>query len=291
MTECSLCPRKCRVDRARAVGFCKESDLIRISRAALHFWEEPVISGTKGSGAVFFCGCNLGCAFCQNREISTAENNGIAVSKDRLYEIFCELTQSGAHNINLVTPTHYTDVLAAVLERPLSVPVVWNSSAYERVESLKLLQNKVQIFLPDLKFCESEVSQKYAGAPDYYKVAQRAIDQMVKMRPRVQIKNGVMQSGVMVRHLVLPGHIENSKRVIDLFAARYKGAALFSLMFQYTPQKGCASPLNRRVSKREYDALLNYLYKKDITKGFVQELSSAKQEYLPLFDGTGVLPL
>lgn len=288
MGNCQICPRRCNIDREKAVGFCKEDNALRISRAALHFWEEPVISGKKGSGTVFFCGCNLGCIFCQNREISTAQNNGVAVSKERLLKIFENLINQGAHNINLVTPTHYTHILSGVLEKPLSVPVVWNSSAYETKETLKLLQDKVQIFLPDLKFCDSDLSQKLAAAPNYFEVAQEAIDTMIELQPKIEIQNGIMQKGVIVRHLVLPGHIQNTKRAIDLFAAKYRGAALFSLMFQYTPVAGCPPPLERRVNRAEYETVLDYLYKKNINDGFVQELSSAKEEYIPPFDLTGI---
>ncbi|MBQ0111015.1 MAG: radical SAM protein [Oscillospiraceae bacterium] len=289
MTECEICPRRCKIDRTVLVGYCKEGNALRLSRAALHFWEEPIISGKNGSGTAFFCGCNLGCVFCQNRDISSAQNNGTVVSPDRLYEIFGELIGQGAHNINLVTPTHYTDVLAELLARPLSVPVVWNSSGYENVNSLKTLKNKVQIFLPDLKFCDNVLSQRLAGAPDYFTVAQKAIAEMLLQQPTVEIKNGIMQKGVMVRHLVLPGHIENTKRAIDLFASEYKGAALFSLMFQYTPVNGCKPPLDRRVNKSEYNEVVDYLYRKNIEDGFVQELSSAKEEYVPDFDGTGII--
>lgn len=288
MGNCQICPRRCNTDRSKGVGFCKESDVLRISRAALHFWEEPVISGTKGSGTVFFCGCSLGCIFCQNREISTAENNGVAVTPARLREIFDKLISEGAHNINLVTPTHYTHILSGVLEKPLPVPVVWNSSAYENPPTLQALQDKVQIFLPDLKFCDDESAEKLAGAPGYFTVAKKAIDTMIKMQPQTKIIDGIMQKGVIVRHLVLPGHIQNAKRAIDLFAARYKGAALFSLMFQYTPVNGLPTPLNRRVNRSEYDAVMDYLYQKNIEDGFVQELSSAKEEYIPPFDCTGI---
>ena len=288
MGNCQICPRRCNIDREKAVGFCKEDDALHISRAALHFWEEPVISGEKGSGTVFFCGCNLGCIFCQNREISTAQNNGVTVPRDKLRKIFENLINQGAHNINLVTPTHYTHILSGVLEKPLPVPIVWNSSAYESPDTLKLLQDKVQIFLPDLKFCDSDLAQKLAAAPNYFEVAQEAIDTMIELQPKIEIQNGIMQKGVIVRHLVLPGHIQNTKRAIDLFAAKYRGAALFSLMFQYTPIGGCPPPLERRVNRAEYETVLDYLYKKNIQDGFVQELSSAKEEYIPPFDLTGI---
>ena len=251
-------------------------------------WEEPCISGEKGSGAVFFSGCNLGCVFCQNRSISIGRQ-GRYVSKNRLREIFFELIEKGAENINLVTPTHYTAELAPLLY-DIPVPVVWNSSAYENVDSLRQLENKVDIFLPDFKFAFSETAKKYASAPDYPEKAKAAIIEMFRQRGKYVIKNGKMQSGVIIRHLILPENLENTYAVIDWVADNFKkGDVLFSLMSQYTPYVQAPFPeLNRRITKKEYILARNYMLKGGIDEGFVQELSSAKEEYTPAFDLTGV---
>ena len=259
-----------------------------LARADLHMWEEPVISYKNGSGAVFFSGCNMGCVFCQNRNISIGRQ-GKYISENRLREIFSELIKKGAENINLVTPTHYTAELAPLLDG-ITVPVVWNSSAYENIDSLRLLENKVDIFLPDFKFAFSETAKKYASAPDYPEKAKAAIIEMFRQRGKYVIKNGKMQSGVIIRHLILPENLENTYAVIDWIADNFKkGDVLFSLMSQYTPYVQAPFPeLNRRITKKEYILARNYMLKRGIVEGFVQELSSAKEEYTPAFDLTGV---
>lgn len=259
-----------------------------LARADLHMWEEPVISHKNGSGAVFFSGCNMGCVFCQNRNISIGRQ-GKYISENRLREIFSELIKKGAENINLVTPTHYTAELAPLLDG-ITVPVVWNSSAYENIDSLRLLENKVDIFLPDFKFAFSETAKKYASAPDYPEKAKSAILEMFRQKGKYRIKDGKMQSGVIIRHLILPENLENTYAVIDWVADNFKkGDVLFSLMSQYTPYTRLPfDELNRRITKKEYILARNYMLKKGIDEGFVQELSSAKEEYTPAFDLTGV---
>lgn len=288
MELCTMCPRACGVNRDINVGFCGEKNEFRIARAGLHAWEEPCISGTRGCGAVFFTGCNMRCVFCQNSEISQ-KGMGKIVSAERLTQIFYELKAAGAHNINLVTPTHYICRLAPLLE-DVPLPVVWNSSGYESVSSLRLLEGKVSVFLPDLKFSQKAVAQKYAGAPDYFETAQKAIVEMFRQTGPYQKKNGLLVRGVLIRHLILPENMENTFGVIDWVSRTFRpGEVLFSLMSQYTPYTELPfEELNRRITKKEYITARNYMLKKGITEGFVQELSSAKEEYTPAFDFSGV---
>lgn len=289
MEKCFECPRACGADRTLAkAGYCGVKKEFMLARADLHMWEEPCISGKKGSGTVFFSGCNMGCVFCQNRSISIGRK-GKYITQERLREIFFELIGKGAENINLVTPTHYTKELAPLLDG-IPVPVVWNSSAYENTDTLRLIENKADIFLPDFKFALSEPARKYASAPDYPEKAKAAILEMFRQRGKYVIKNGIMQSGVIIRHLILPENIENTYAVIDWVADNFnKGDVLFSLMSQYTPYAQLPfKELNRRIEKREYILARNYMLKKGITEGFVQELSSAKEEFTPAFDLTGV---
>lgn len=285
---CEMCPRKCKVDRNDSVGYCGMKNDFKIARAALHFWEEPCISGKNGSGTIFFSGCNMGCVFCQNKDISIRKQ-GKTVTAQRLCKIMDELKAQGAHNINLVTPSHYTAQLIPVIEKA-PLPVVWNSSAYECRETLKTLQGKVSIYLPDFKFSSSETAKKYANAPDYPEIAKKAIKEMVRQKSSVIIENGIIKSGVIIRHLILPDNLENTYGVIDWVADTFeKGQVLFSLMSQFTPyEKSEFDELNRRITKKEYISARNYMIKKGITDGFVQELSSAKEEYTPAFDLTGV---
>lgn len=252
-------------------------------------WEEPCISGKNGSGTVFFSGCNMGCVFCQNSEISS-KRYGKHISEERLWEIFEELKNQGAENINLVTPTHYTEKLANALNIHPQLPVVWNSSAYENVDSLKFLRGKVDVFLPDFKFSDKKLAEKYANAPNYPQKATEAIKEMYSQRGNYVIENGIMKSGVIIRHLVLPNNLENTYGVIDWVADNFKkGEVKFSLMSQYTPYTSLPfEELNRRLTKREYILARNYMLKRGITDGYVQELSSAKEEYTPSFDLSGV---
>lgn len=286
--NCNICPKNCNVNRENNKGFCGETNTLKIARAALHHFEEPVISGKNGSGAVFFCGCNLKCVYCQNYDISNTVNNGTTVSKEELPQIFNSLIAQGAHNINLVTPTHYSAVLSEVLEQKFSVPIVWNSSGYEKKETIKSLENKVQVFLPDFKYADNNLAKKLSGAEDYFDLFKSALDEMLNQTGKSVLENGLIKSGVVVRHLVLPGFLENTKKVID-YISQFKDEVLFSLMFQYVPIKELETPsLNRRVKRAEYNEILDYLYKKGIEDGFVQSLSSASKKYIPSFNLEGL---
>ena len=289
--RCEICPRRCGAERTAetAGGVCRMPAGIVVARAMLHQWEEPVLSGKNGAGCIFFSGCNLGCVFCQNGRISH-ENFGRAITPAHLRGIMEELISQGAHCIDLVTPTHFTPWVLEALEEPLGVPVVWNSGGYERVETLKTLEGKVQIYLPDLKYAMERPARELSAAPDYFPVAAAAIDEMVRQVGAYQIgEDGMMRSGVILRHLVLPGQLENTKRVIDYVSAHFPPkTVLFSLMSQYTPQSGAAGALARRLNEREYRTAVQYMRDCGLTDGFCQELSSAKEEYTPDFDLQGV---
>lgn len=286
---CSICPRHCNVDRDRQQGFCQSKSGFRVARAALHFWEEPCISGKKGSGTVFFSGCNLRCAFCQNYEIS-AENKGVDITDEKLIDIFESLIAQGAENINLVNPSHYADRLASVLSRWKSpVPVVYNSSGYEEVETLKKLKGFINIYLPDLKYIRADKALRYAKAADYFDKASAAV---LEMRRQVEdvFDGGRMKSGVIVRHLILPQNTNSAMEIIDWMGENLPDTYI-SLMAQYVPC-GNLEPLpelNRIITKREYDKVVNYAIDKGMEKLFLQELSSADRKFIPDFDFTGVI--
>ncbi|MGN0625668.1 MAG: radical SAM protein [Oscillospiraceae bacterium] len=264
-----------------------------VARAALHFGEEPCISGERGSGAVFFSGCSLRCVFCQNYSIS-AKNFGEEITVSRLREIYCELVGKGAHNINLVNPTHFVRAIAQSLEEPLPVPVVYNCGGYESVESLRRLEGKVQIYLPDLKYADDRLALRYSGASDYWERAREAIAEMVRQTgPYCLDEEGMLQSGVLIRHLILPGQVQNSKQILDWIADSFPaGTVLVSLMSQYLPCGKAENypEINRTLYQEEYDEVEAYLFQKGIEDGFLQELSSADDAYIPAFDLTGVLP-
>ena len=293
MTEflCSLCPRRCGALRTgtEGGGFCGMPALPVVARAALHFWEEPCISGTRGSGTVFFSGCNLGCVFCQNGSISHGRF-GRPVTIPRLREIFQELIAQGAHNINLVTPTHFAPAIREALEAPLAVPVVWNSGGYELPEALRTLEGKVQIYLPDLKYADGALAARYSGAADYFETATAAIREMFRQVGRcVWDADGMLQRGVIIRHLLLPGALENTKAVLDWIAGTFlAGSVLVSLMSQYTPQAGAEGLLRRKVTGAESRAAQAYMENLGLTAGYYQDSSSAREEYTPPFDLTGV---
>lgn len=289
---CNLCPRGCNILRDdTAKGYCGGGENPRIARAAPHFWEEPPISGTRGSGAVFFSGCNLRCVFCQNYDIS-AGNFGKTVTPEQLKGIFQRLIAQNVHNINLVTAAHYLEPMLEALSEPLPVPVVWNTSSYETVESLRRLSGKVQIYLPDMKYSTTEPAAKYSFAPDYPKVAKAAILEMFRQVGPYRInEEDIMESGIIIRHLVMPGNLENTFGVIDWVADTFKpGDVMFSLMSQYTPagRAGDFPELNRRLTAQEYSMAKAYMEAAELEDGFYQELSSAKEEYTPPFDLTGV---
>lgn len=285
---CTLCPRRCGVQRSEKTGFCAMPEGLRIARAALHFWEEPVISGTQGSGTVFFSGCNLRCVYCQNHDIS-AGGFGKEISAERLREIFEELIAQGAHNINLVTPTHFVPWILPALEPKLPVPVVYNCGGYESIDTLRLLEGKVDIWLPDLKYADGELAGRLSGAKDYFPVATAAIEEMYRQAGDFVMENGLLRRGVVIRHLVLPGQLENTKRCIDWVARTFApGQVLFSLMAQYTPQPNAEGVFRRHVTSGEYRAAVEYMENCGIADGFTQLRTSAKEEYTPPFDLTGV---
>lgn len=289
-TRCTLCPRSCGGDRTQAKGRCRMPDGPVLARAALHHWEEPPLSGTRGAGTVFFSGCSLGCVFCQNDSISQ-QDFGKGVSLDRLREIFQELIAQGAHNIDLVNPTHYAHVVAQALEEPLSVPVVWNSGGYDKVETLRALEGKVQIYLPDFKYPDEEGAKTYAAARDYPAVARAAIREMVRQTgPYEMDGQGILKRGVIIRHLLLPGRLNQAKEVMDWVANTFPPhTVLFSLMSQYTPWGRAEDypELNRRLRKSEIRAAGAYMENLGLD-GFSQEESAATAEYIPAFDLTGV---
>ena len=288
--SCNLCPRRCGAVRTdTGGGFCGMPALPVVARAALHFWEEPCISGKRGSGAVFFSGCNLQCVFCQNRSISHGKY-GKAVSIPRLREIFRELAEQGAHNINLVTPTHFTPAIREALEVSPGVPVVWNSGGYELPETLRTLEGAVQVYLPDLKYADNALAARYSGAADYFETAAAAIREMFRQVGRCEFDNeGILQHGVVIRHLLLPGALENTKAVLDWIAENFApGEVLVSLMSQYTPQPGAEGLLRRRITGGEYRAARAYMENLGLTDGYYQDSSSAREEYTPPFDLTGL---
>ncbi len=297
MRPCTDCVRKCGVMRPETLngegtfGFCRCPRNPVVARAMLHRWEEPCISGRNGSGAVFFSGCNLRCVFCQNFEISSRVQ-GKEITMARLRGIYGELIAQGAHNINLVTPGHYTEAILASLNPPLPVPVVYNSNGYDSLDSLRKLDGRIQIYLPDLKYSDNALAARYSHAPDYFETATAAIDEMFRqIGPYEMDPGGMLKRGVIVRHLILPGQVENSLRVIDHIAHRFKpGDILFSLMRQYVPHGRIEAfpELNRRVSDEEYEQVEQYLFDSPIEDGFVQEEESASEEFIPAFDNSGV---
>lgn len=293
-THCQLCPRRCGADRTKAPGVCGGTAQVRIARAALHYWEEPCISGEEGSGTVFFSGCPLKCCYCQNYQIS-AENFGEEVSVPRLAEIFLELQLQGANNINLVTGSHFVPQIREALELDrgkLHIPIVYNSSAYETAETLRMLEGYVDIYLPDFKYCDSKWATRYSAAEDYFQVASGAILEMLRQVGKAQFDSqGRMTRGMIVRHLVLPGGAEDSIAVLRWLRDTLPlDDILISVMSQYTPfYKAAQYPeLNRRLSQAEYDQVMDALDDLGIENGFVQELSSAKEEYTPDFSLQGV---
>lgn len=288
--NCSICPRKCNADRSKALGFCRAPDKFKLARAALHYWEEPCISGKSGSGAVFFSGCNLRCAFCQNYEISR-ECKGVEISEKRLMEIFESLIEQGAENINLVNPTHYSHMLAKLLSRWKSpVPIVYNSSGYESVESLKELEGIIDIYLPDLKYIRADRAKRYSNAEYYFQVASAAIKEMRRQTEDSFDSNHMMKSGLIVRHLILPQNTNSSLEIIDWLCDNLPDTYV-SLMAQYVPCGDLSGldEIKRTITKREYKKVVDYALSKNMSKVFIQELSSATSDFIPKFDFSGVI--
>lgn len=313
LKRCSICPRKCMADRtlrqpedtaakeqekdydgAKMSGFCGMSDAIRVARAALHMWEEPCISGEEGSGAVFFSGCNLRCVFCQNYDIA-AGRAGKVISEERLCNIFMELQEKGANNINLVTPTHYITAVKSALIKArnegLRIPVVYNSGGYESVESLKILSGLIDIYLPDFKYMSETLAERYSHAKDYPSVVKAALKEMFRQvgKPCFD-ERGIMTKGVIVRHLILPGHTNDSRAVIDYLYDTYGDDIYMSIMNQYTPLPHVSryEELNRKVTVREYARVVDYAIEKGVVNAFVQEKGTAKDSFIPQFDCNGV---
>lgn len=287
---CTLCPRNCGAERTekKAGGVCAMPSVPVCAKAQLHLWEEPCLVGEHGAGTVFFSGCNLHCSFCQNGCISR-ENYGKIISAKRLRAVYLELIARGAACIDLVTPTHFTPVILESLREPLPVPVVWNSGGYEKAETLKLLEGKVQVYLPDLKYALPGPAKKYSGAEDYFQWASSAILEMFRQTGPYCMKGGLLKSGVLIRHLLLPGEIENTRHVIDWVAETFRpGDVLFSLMSQYTPQPGASGNLVRHVTKAEYASAKAYMANCGINNGYIQERTSARREYTPTFDLSGL---
>ena len=293
--NCLLCPRKCGINRSTGqTGVCGVSSEIKVARAALQYWEEPCISGKRGSGAVFFSGCSLHCVFCQNREISDGKE-GKVISKERLSDIFMELAGKGANNINLVTPGQYIpDIVWAVNDaksRGMKLPIIYNTSGYENVTELKLLEGIVDVYLPDFKYMDSTLSARYSRAKDYPSVAKQALSEMVRQQPDVVIDDatGLIQKGVIVRQLLLPGHVNDAKAVLKYLYDTYHDHVYISMMSQFTPIALKDYPeINRTVTKREYERLVNYALEIGITNAFIQEGDVAKDSFIPAFDCEGV---
>lgn len=288
---CTLCPRTCKAERApdRPGGVCGQPAAPVVARAMLHQWEEPCLVGEHGAGAVFFSGCNLRCIYCQNKPISQG-GVGKPVSVPRLREIFRELIALGAACLDLVTPTHFAPaILEALGEEPWPVPVVWNCGGYESVSTLQHLEGKVQAYLPDLKYALPGPAGKYSAAPDYFDRAAPAILEMFRQTGPYRMEDGRLKSGVLIRHLLLPGEPENTRRCIDWVSETFRpGDVLFSLMSQYTPQPGASGNLRRRVTKAEYRAAAEYMANCGVTDGYTQERTSAREEYTPDFDLSGI---
>ena len=295
LEQCNLCPRSCGSNRAAGqTGYCGMSAEVKVARASLHMWEEPCISGTNGSGTVFFTGCPLKCVYCQNRTIAIG-STGERISIERLSEIFIELQEKGAHNINLVTPTHYVPQIVKALkiakEKGLHIPIVYNTGSYEKVETIQALEGLVDIYLPDCKYFDSELAAKYSNAPDYFKVASDAIEEMVRQVGKPMFEGNLMKRGVIVRHMILPGHTKDSRKIIERLYKTYGDDIYISIMNQYTPlpQMKNFPEINRRITAREYEKVIDYAISLGIENAFIQEGETAKESFIPDFEsGFGI---
>lgn len=291
LKSCKLCPRGCGIDRTTTIGICQVSDKVKVARAALHFWEEPCISGNNGSGAVFFSGCSLHCVFCQNEKISHGKV-GQEITIEELAKLYIDLQKQGANNINLVTGTHYipqiVESVSIARENGFNIPIIYNTSGYETVESLKLLEGTVNVYLPDFKYMDSGLALKYSHAKDYPNVVKKAIAEMVRQCGMPQFdENGYIKSGVIVRQLLLPGHVKDAKAIVKYLYETYGNNIYISLMSQYTPMPQIAvkyPELNRRVTKREYDRLLDFALDLGIENAFIQDRAVAKESFIPEFN-------
>ena len=289
--HCTLCPRRCGVDRTGGnLGFCRMPGEMHVARAMLHYGEEPVISGSFGTGAVFFSGCTLRCAFCQNQEISE-QGRGVPISSKHLREIFERLIDEGAQSIDLVTPTHFLPDILPALTPKLAVPVVYNCGGYESVEALKALEGLIDIYLPDFKYSDNKLAAELSAAPDYFEVAGAAIREMYRQVGPAVIEDDIMQRGLLVRHLVLPGNLDNTLGVLDWLAENLpREEILVSLMSQYVPMGRAAKlpPFDRRITQEEYDGAASWMELVGLTRGYTQELTAATKEWLPDFNFEGI---
>lgn len=299
MDGCKLCPRECNIDRNCTKGFCGQSDTIRVARAAPHMWEEPCISGKNGSGTVFFCGCTLKCVYCQNSAISRGDSTerGTDIDPHHLAEIFINLQSTGVHNINLVTPTMFAPGIAKAIDTAksmgLTLPIVYNTSGYERAEALSDIADRIDIYLPDFKYLSSELSEKYSGAADYPTHAKASLKMMVQHIGEAKFdSDGMMTRGVIIRHLLFPGQLSESKKVLDYLFCEYGNTVYYSLMSQYTPMPTLDSvkypELCRRVTTYEYNKLIEHAVNLGIKNGFVQDGTAAKESFIPSFNGEGI---
>lgn len=289
---CSICPRKCNIDRKMQKGFCGMGNIPMVAKACLHKWEEPCISGEHGSGTVFFPGCNLKCVYCQNYRISQ-ENFGKEISIENLASLFLFLQKEGAHNINLVTPTHFVQQIKGAVEITvgLKIPVIYNSNGYESLECLKIIEGIADVYLPDFKYYSPEISYKYSGASDYFNTAAAAIKEMYRqVGPPVFDNEGMIIRGLLIRHLILPGLTDESLKILEWIKCNMPDDIYVSLMSQYTPYyKACEhSEINRRITKREYEKVLNKFYKLGFQNGYVQDRDSAEEQFIPEFDLSGI---
>lgn len=295
LKNCSLCPRNCSVNRVKGkTGVCRAGVNPKVALASIHMWEEPCISGTKGSGTVFFSHCNLKCVFCQNFDISQ-QDFGKEISIEELAEIFIKQQNKGVHNINMVSPTQYLiqvkQAVSLAKQNGLSIPVLYNTNGYESVERLKILKGLIDVYLPDLKYAKNDLGQKYSGVNDYFEKASEAVLEMYsQVGAPIFDDNGIIQKGLIIRHLILPGQLENSKKVLDWIRANLPNDIYISLMCQYTPiyKAGDYPELNRRLRKREYEEIIDYFFEIGLENGFAQEMSSAEKVYTPKFNLDGV---
>ena len=291
--KCNACPFECNIDRSLKPGRCRATDEIEVAQAQLHFWEEPPVSGTRGSGTIFFSHCNLRCKFCQNYDISQ-EGFGKRVSPEKLLEIMLNLESQGAHNINLVTPTHYSRQLVPILaeaKKKLIIPILWNSNAYEKVETLRQLSGLVSIYLPDLKYYSDEIARKFSSAPDYFRFASQAILEMKRqVGKNIYDEQGIIQKGLIIRHLILPGQTDDSKRILTWIKENLGTDTSISLMAQYYPayQASALPGMNRRLLPSEYQEVKEHFLALGFEHGFCQQISSASADYTPDFEGKGL---
>jgi len=290
--NCTLCPFSCGVDRNINVGRCKATSELKVARAALHFWEEPCISGKNGSGTIFFSGCPLHCIYCQNKEISDFQSGKI-IDKDRLSEIFFELKDKGAENINFVTPTHYLPHIIYAIEKAkkqgFSLPFVYNTSGYEKVDSIKALDGLIDIYLPDFKYYGKDAAKEYSNCENYVTVAKNAIDEMFKQVGKPVFKDGMMKKGVIVRHLVLPGEVSTAKMILKYLYNTYKDDIYISIMNQYTPMgENLPDILKRKITLKEYEDVVSFALSLGIKNAFIQDGETAKESFIPAFNNEGV---